>query len=194
MIQGLYGRAVKGGGHYYTPNRGGLYPEYPDMSTTTLLLTESVIDAACILGVLDEAAVLALYGTNGLAAEHRLEIKEMKNLTEVVLALDGDEAGRKATVAIAAEVRAIKPGLRVTTLGLPDGEDINGLWVSHADEEGAWLKKLFERRRLFGEEAPKPEAVALPATGELTVHPHYLEYLGLAASYRVRGGMSFAAA
>ncbi|MEM6773160.1 MAG: CHC2 zinc finger domain-containing protein, partial [Bacteroidota bacterium] len=96
-IQGLYGRAVKGPGHYYTANRMGLYPEYPDLTTTTLLLTESVIDAASVLGLLDGVTVLALYGTNGLTAEHRTEIKTLPELQEVVLGLDGDAAGRKAT-------------------------------------------------------------------------------------------------
>ena len=39
----LYGRATKGPGHYYTAGRRGLYPYYPDASTRTLILTESVI-------------------------------------------------------------------------------------------------------------------------------------------------------
>ena len=152
-IRGLYGRAVKGGGHYYTSERAGLYPEYPDITTQRLLLTESVIDAASINGILDTFSVLALYGTNGLTAEHRLEVKELPELKEVILALDGDDAGRKATVAIAAEIKALRPGIKVTTLDLPDGEDINGMWVSYADEEAGWLKELYERRRVVGEEA-----------------------------------------
>jgi DNA primase len=118
-VVGLYGRAVKGSGHYYTADRAGLYPEYPDPTTATLLLTESVIDAASIVGVLDSVTVLALYGTNGLTTDHRHEIKTLPNLGEVVLALDGDKAGRKATVAIAAELRAVKPGLKVTALAVP---------------------------------------------------------------------------
>jgi hypothetical protein len=195
VIRGLYGRAVKGGGHYYTSERAGLYPEYPDITTQRLLLTESVIDAASINGILDTFSVLALYGTNGLTAEHRLEIKELPELKEVILALDGDEAGRKATVAIAAEIKALRPGIKVTTLDLPDGEDINGMWVSYADEEAGWLKELYERRRVVGEEAEpaKESADSITAIkarlGKLTVQPHYLEYLGAAARYRVRGGI-----
>jgi len=203
-IKGLYGRAVKGGGHYYTAERSGLYPEYPEISTQRLLLTESVIDAACINGVLDDFAVLALYGTNGLTAAHRLEVKELPELKEIVLALDGDEAGHRATVAIAAELRALRPGLTVTTLNLPEGEDINGLWVSYADEargvgEGShrevWLKKLFAARKPVGDETlytgsnEKQGEGEGKAAGELAVHAHYLEYLGVAARYRVRGGI-----
>ncbi|NJC27505.1 toprim domain-containing protein [Neolewinella antarctica] len=151
-VVGLYGRAVKGSGHYYTPDRAGLYPEHPDDTTDTLLLTESVIDAASVLDILDGVTVLALYGTNGLTAAHRLEVKGLKELTEVVLALDGDAAGRKATAAIAAELRALRPGLKVTTLAVPEGEDLNGMWMSYADEDGEWLKELYEARQTVGEE------------------------------------------
>ena len=192
-IKGLYGRAVKGGGHYYTAERSGLYPEYPEINIQRLLLTESVIDAACINGVLDDFAVLALYGTNGLTASHRLEVKELPELKEVMLALDGDVAGRKATVAIAAELRALRPGLTVTTLELPEGEDINGLWVSYADADGTWLKELFAARKPVGDETlytgSNEEQAQGEAAGELAVHTHYLEYLGVAARYRVRGGI-----
>jgi DNA primase len=196
-VVGLYGRAVKGRGHYYTADRAGLYPEYPDPTTATLLLTESVIDAASIVGILDSVTVLALYGTNGLTAEHRHEIKTLGNLQEVVLALDGDEAGRKATGGIAAELKALRPGLKVTTLDLPDGEDINGMWVSHADEEAGWLQDLYKGRRVIGEEEQVPNTEVKPDSitaikaglGKLTIQPHYLEYLGIAARYRVRGGI-----
>jgi len=44
-IRGLYGRAVKGGGHYYTSERAGLYPEYPDI-TTQLLAAGSLTSLA----------------------------------------------------------------------------------------------------------------------------------------------------
>jgi energy-coupling factor transporter ATP-binding protein EcfA2 len=141
--------------------------------------------------------VLALYGTNGLTAEHRHEIKTLGNLQEVVLALDGDEAGRKATGGIAAELKALRPGLKVTTLDLPDGEDINGMWVSHADEEAGWLQDLYKGRRVIGEEEQVPNTEVKPDSitaikaglGKLTIQPHYLEYLGIAARYRVRGGI-----
>ena len=194
-ITGLYGRAVKGGGHYYTADRAGLFPEYPEATTTTLLLTESVIDAASILGVLEGGAVLALYGTNGLTTEHRMEIKGLKDLAEVVLALDGDTAGQKATAEIAAEINALRPGLKVTTLKVPDGEDINGMWVSHANADGGWLKDLYAvRKPVNGETLYIDTEEEQQKAGELSVQAHYLEYLGAAARYRVRGGMSFAAA
>jgi DNA primase len=104
-VVSLYGRAVKGSGHYYTANRKGLYPYYPDPTTQTLILTESVIDAASIRRYefkLDLYAILALYGTNGLTAEHKTAITNLKDLREIILALDNDAAGIKATETIAA--------------------------------------------------------------------------------------------
>ncbi|TXF87585.1 hypothetical protein FUA23_18550 [Neolewinella aurantiaca] len=47
-IVSLYGRAIKGPGHYYTAGRKGLYPHYPDHTTKTLILTGSVLDAVRI--------------------------------------------------------------------------------------------------------------------------------------------------
>jgi DNA primase len=70
-VVSLYGRSITEGKgkHFYTSNRSGLYPGCPDVKTTRLVLTESVIDAATIQLHTDEA-VLALYGTNGLGDEH----------------------------------------------------------------------------------------------------------------------------
>jgi DNA primase len=98
----LYGRAIKGSGHYFTANRCGLYPYYPD---AMMILTESVIDAASIRRYefnLDLYAIFALFGTNGLTAEHKTAITSLGDLCEIILALDNDAAGIKATETIAA--------------------------------------------------------------------------------------------
>ena len=192
-VVSLYGRAVKGPGHYYPSGREGLYPRYPEAETRTLILTESVIDAASLLSIdaVPEArAVLALFGTNGLTAEHRTAISGLKNLNEIILALDGDAAGRKATIEVARELKALRPGLKITTLELPEREDVNGLIVSAGAESKAVIESLIAKRVPVKAEA----SVAVASSpsgggGGLTHHPHYLEYLGLAASYRVRGGI-----
>lgn len=98
-VVSLYGRSLSKG-HYYTKNRKGLYPKYPPAETRKLILTESVIDAATLLQqeeITSEYEVLALYGTNGLTAEHTEALSQLKHLKEVVIWLDGDEAGEKAT-------------------------------------------------------------------------------------------------
>ena len=96
-ICSFYGRAVKGSGHYYQRNRSGLYPRYPLEDTRTLVLTESIIDAQVLRQEelpLESYTILALYGTNGLTAEHRAAIRKLSKLEEIILALDVDEAGR----------------------------------------------------------------------------------------------------
>ncbi len=98
-VVSLYGRSLTKG-HYYTANRKGLYPKYPSPETRKLILTESIIDAATLLQqeeITAEYEILALYGTNGLTEEHNEAISQLKHLKEVVIWLDGDEAGEKAT-------------------------------------------------------------------------------------------------
>lgn len=111
-VVSLYGRSIlnsqSGSDHYYTANRKGLFPKYPPAETRKLILTESIIDAVTLIQHFDrlstsqkeitaEYEVLALYGTNGLTAEHTEAVQELKQLKEIVLWLDGDEAGEKAT-------------------------------------------------------------------------------------------------
>ncbi len=68
--------------HFYLRDRRGLYPCYPKATTTRLILTESVIDAATLLQVTEittQYSVLALYGTNRLTKEHVAAIKSYPN-------------------------------------------------------------------------------------------------------------------
>ena len=110
-IVSLYGRRIsesKGynaeyGKHYYSENRKGLYPGYPDANTEILIITEAIIDAATLqLAMSNEqleirhTAVLSAYGTNGLTAEHKAAIKDLKYLQEIIFFFDGDQAGRNA--------------------------------------------------------------------------------------------------
>jgi DNA primase len=50
-ITGLYGRSTIADGHFYNKGRKGLYPGYPAPTTTSLILTESIIDAATLAAV-----------------------------------------------------------------------------------------------------------------------------------------------
>jgi len=191
---GLYGRAVKGGGHYYTADRAGLYPEYPDSTTTRLLLTESVIDAASIRRYefkLELYAILALYGTNGLTAEHKTAITELKNLREVILALDNDAAGIKATEAIAAELMELKPGLTISFLELPEGSDVNEV-ASQSDDVEATFNDLFARREIIANAAPIVPS-EIPKSSLDTTNRNNLIYQTQTATYEVKGGVRTAA-
>jgi DNA primase len=170
-VVSLYGRAIKGAGHYYTAGRKGLYPYYPDHTTKTLILTESVIDAASIRRYefnLDLYAILALYGTNGLTAEHKMAITELSDLREIILALDNDAAGIKATEAIAAELMELKPGLTISLIELPEGGDVNEV-ASKSEDVEATFNELFGKREVIAN-SPKTPPPAPPRRAR--VYPH----------------------
>ena len=96
----MYGRHTEKPEHHYLEgDHKGLYPGYPDPETTRLILTEAIIDAATLQQlpeITKDFSILALYGTNGFTDEHRKAIAELKDLKEVILFFDGDEAGEEA--------------------------------------------------------------------------------------------------
>jgi DNA primase len=197
----LYGRAIKGSGHYYTANRRGLFPGYPKPETQTLLLTESVLDAACLQYYdfsPDGLTLLALYGTNGLTAEHRTAIGELGHLREVILALDGDEAGRLATGQLTAELRRLRPDIAVTRLPLPESQDVNEVATAAGTELVARFEQLLAAREVLTQ--PDELAPASPPTKTLPVvasaldtsNPYCLDYVTATAHYQVRGGVRLA--
>lgn len=149
-IVSLYGRSVinnKESRHFYLPDREGLYPGYPPASTTKLILTESIIDAASLLqqqAITDQYTILALYGTNGLTQEHQQAIIRLPELKEVIFMLNADEAGEKATAQQAATLNSLLPGVMISKVNLPAGEDVNSLLQSH--EDPAILRDLIEAR------------------------------------------------
>jgi len=113
-IASLYGRHTEQGHHYLEGDHKGLYPGYPKAETTRLILTEAIIDAATLLQLPEitrTLSILALYGTNGFTDEHKQAIAELKELKEVVLFLDGDEAGKEAVKEIATELKQINEKL-----------------------------------------------------------------------------------
>lgn len=148
-IKSLYGRHIEKGHHYLEGEHKGLYPKYPVQETTRLILTEAIIDAATLLQVPEitkEYGILALYGTNGFTNEHAEAIQELKELKEVVLFFDGDEAGTEATKEIAAELKQINETLQISVVDTPEGEDVNSLAQGHENEI---FTHLLENRKPF---------------------------------------------
>ncbi|MEM9258102.1 MAG: toprim domain-containing protein [Bacteroidota bacterium] len=185
-VVSLYGRAIKGSGHYYTAGRSGLYPGYPPAATRTLLLTESVLDAASLYQ-LEGLSVLALYGTNGLTAEHKTAIAALTELEEIILALDNDPAGVKATEVIAAELMQLKPGLTLSFLALPEGSDVNEV-ASQAEDVPATFGDLLARRKAINLPVPTAPTPTVATTLD-TSNPHNLVYQSTTATYAVKGGI-----
>jgi DNA primase len=126
----LYGRSITNDSdqrHFYLKGRQGLYPKHPTKGCR-LILTESVIDAASVNT--EGYEVLALYGTNGLTDEHLLAIKKAQPV-EIILFLNGDEAGRRATEKHAEMLRMTLPQTLLTKVEVLEGHDVNSLLVGH---------------------------------------------------------------
>ena len=150
-IVSLYGRSIINNDdsrHFYLQNREGLYPGYPKAATTKLIITESVIDAASLLqqkAITDQYEILSLYGTNGLTQEHLQAIVSLQDLREIIFMLNGDDAGRAAVQKHYSVLMSVLPGIIITNVELPEGEDVNSLLQTHDDP--AVLADLIEQRK-----------------------------------------------
>ena len=135
-IVSLYGRSITDHPeqrHFYLNNRKGLYPSYPTVETTTLILTESIIDATTLLQYTDYQ-ILALYGTNGLTQEHLAALQNLTHLNELILFFDGDAAGWEATQKYSTQLHQQFPGITISQVHTPENEDINSLVQGHAPD------------------------------------------------------------
>lgn len=181
-IVSLYGRNIaKTGTHYYTANRKGLYPNYPTAETKTLILTESVIDSATLQKYTDYQT-LALYGTNGLTNEHLEAIKGIEKLEEIILFMDGDQAGNEAIEKHSNLLNELLPNITISKISTPENEDINSLVQSHEPEI---LNHLIENRSaIFSSIEKKTESKIN------TENPEYIIYESGSLQICVLGGIN----
>jgi DNA primase len=196
-IVSLYGRSIynnEEARHYYTRNRKGLYPNHPKADTKQLILTEAIIDAATLLQIIDYP-VLSCYGTNGFTSEHEQAIRDLKQLEEVIIFFDGDEAGREGSKRIADKLHQLKlpkgsgqAEIKISFVQTPEGEDINSLSQSHEKEIFA---HLIEKRTAFSfsTESKKPEIKPTSNPQFDSSNPHKLIYRTLSANYYIKGGL-----
>ena len=146
--------------HFYLPGpRRGLVNAACVATTDELILTESVIDALSFLEAGLPNAV-PLYGTNGWTPDHDA-LLERHCIRSVLLALDADEAGRKAAEALSRTLTS--RGLRVTDVLLP-AKDPNALLVAEGPDgfRTTWRRLVAEAAREAargaGAHAPAPQA------------------------------------
>lgn len=200
----FYGRSILNDTdkrHYYSANRKGLYPGYPAASTQTLVLTEAIIDAATLLQlpeITENLTVLSLYGTNGLTDEHLAAIRQLPELKEIVLFLDGDEAGRKATEKHFETLHNLFPETSISYVETPEGEDINSLYVKY--DKDAILQLIDERVFLFSiEKQPesiekeKPRLPEQPAASQSRLNitnPEYITFEAYGLLFVLLGGLN----
>lgn len=144
-IVGVYGRSISNDAkakHFYQMDRQGLYPSYPNPETRTLLLVESVIDAA-ILGQLalglENYAVLALDKAKTFNEEHRLAVKELSELEEIIFMF--------SDLTLAEEIESLLPNVKLTQVTFPEGEDVISFHVNHGGQSESTFRDLISQRQ-----------------------------------------------
>ena len=210
QVTGLYFRSIfetngntDHARHFYLKDRQGLYPSYPKPGTTKLILTEAIIDAASLLQmeeITKEYGILSLYGTNGLTDEHKKAIGDLKELQDIILFFDGDQAGREANKKHSETLHSLKPDIKISYVETPDGHDINSLYTSHEREIFTHLLQsrkpfsfsietvLTEKTSTEKKNDPIPDKPS--PIGKLdTSNPYNLLYTGEIARYSIRGGL-----
>jgi len=198
QITGLYFRSTineENAKHYYLKDRSGLYPCYPNPNTEKLILTESIIDCASFLQnteITKEYALLASYGTNGLTEEHKIAIKELKQLKEIIFAFDNDEAGRAATEKYASELKSSYTNLRISSLELPC-KDVNETLIAHEPAIFIHLldKRVFLEEKKEEREKKKENQKEIKSENILDIkNPYKLIFKTETANYYIQGGIS----
>jgi DNA primase len=142
----LYGRGLRSDRHCYLPGpfRGVLNFQAARLSPE-VVLTEGILDALSFhqAGI---GTAIPIYGTNGFTAEH-LDTLKREGVKRVILALDGDDAGRKATDAIKEKLTAA--GIVVRVASFPAGiKDANELLVSRNGDAGLAFRQVLDAARL----------------------------------------------
>jgi DNA primase len=85
------------------------------------------------------SVAIPIYGTNGFTADH-LDLLKREQVKRVVLALDSDEAGRRATDALKGKLEAA--GITVRIASFPEGtKDANELLVSRNGDAREALRR-----------------------------------------------------
>ena len=128
----LYGRGVKTDRHCYLPGPlRGVFNFQAARTGEEVILTESVIDA-CSFHQAGVRNSIPLYGINGFTSDH-LDLLKREGMKRAVLALDNDEAGRRATDSI--KERLTAAGIEARAVEWPEGvKDANEVLVSWSAE------------------------------------------------------------
>ena len=151
----LYGRGLRTPRHCYLPGPlRGVLNFQAARSSSEVVLAESILDALSFhqAGI---STAIPIYGTSGFTGDH-LDLLKREGIQRVILALDGDAAGRKATAALKEKLEAA--GIAVRVMPYPAGvKDPNELLVScNGNAADVFAKCLSEAD-------PRPVIAAAPA-------------------------------
>jgi DNA primase len=138
----LYGRGLRTDRHCYLPGPlRGVLNFQAARSSEEIVLAESILDALSFhqAGI---ATAIPLYGTNGFTGDH-LDLFKRERVIRVVLALDNDEAGRKAADGL--KEKLVAAGLQVRVACFPAGiKDANELLVSRNGDAGEAFRAVLD--------------------------------------------------
>ncbi len=153
----LYGRGLKAPRHCYLPGPlRGVVNFQAARTSEEVVLAESIFDALSFhqVGI---GIAIPIYGTNGFTPDH-LDLLKRERVKRVILALDNDDAGRKATDALKGKLEAA--GLSVRAVAFPAGiKDANELLVSRNGDAGRVFRQLLEAATP-APPPPSPEPIA----------------------------------
>jgi DNA primase len=157
-VVSFYGRSIQAGAkpaHLYPPGprRGLVNREALKVYRDQIILTESVIDALSLVQIGVEN-VVPLFGTSGFTKEH-LEAVRAERVQSVVLALDNDEPGRKASEKIADQL--IKEGFSTSITSPTQKKDWNEEVLEGLTREG--FEGLLAEAGILEPEKPKDAPV-----------------------------------
>jgi DNA primase len=157
-VVSFYGRSIQAGAkpaHLYPPcpRRGLVNREALKVYRDQIILTESVIDALSLVQIGVEN-VVPLFGTSGFTKEH-LEAVRAERVQSVVLALDNDEPGRKASEKIADQL--IKEGFSTSITSPTQKKDWNEEVLEGLTREG--FEGLLAEAGILEPEKPKDAPV-----------------------------------
>ena len=137
-IVSLYGRKIHQVQHLYLKGmHQGLFNSHILKTYTEIILVESIIDALSVyqMGIKN---IIPLYGVHGLTQDH-IEAFKKNNTQSIILLMDGDEAGKKATIELQPKIESLKINCRIAEL--PDQEDPNSFMLKYSPED---LKKIID--------------------------------------------------
>jgi DNA primase catalytic core len=139
-VVNLYGRKIEGSQHLYLPGpRHGLFNASGAKDASRLVLCESIFDALSLI-LLGEPGAFPLWGVNGWTEDHASFLKGWRG-KDLVLALDSDEAGKGAALALAESLSLYHP----RTVDLGKDKDPNELLSRDEDPKAAWARLVGPR-------------------------------------------------
>ncbi|NJM14261.1 MAG: hypothetical protein HC896_01750, partial [Bacteroidales bacterium] len=188
------------GKHYYSENRSGLYPCYPNENTEILILTEAIIDAATLLQIPEltsQFTILSCFGNLAFVKEAQEAVKNLPKLKEIVIFFDGDQGGLGGIKHVSETLQQIRPDVKITAVETPQKEDVNSLFVKY--DKDCLIQLINDRKpvELFSsteitltEKSRKHQPKNFKLQSPLdTENPYKITYETQTARYIVKGGL-----